>query len=85
MRSSTPSLAACGPIGPIGEVETGPDEIYGPNEGLLEGRQLNKGQVCGLAILVDFQDVQTEITPDEVEALLNAENYKANGNYCSVT
>jgi hypothetical protein len=67
----------------VGDGETTP-EIYGPNEGLLEGRQLSKGQVCGLAILVDFQDVQTEITHDEVDALLNAENYKANGNYCSV-
>ena len=71
------------PYRTIEEVETGP-EIYGPNDGLLEGRQLNKGQVCGLAILVDFQDVQTEITRDEVEALLNADNYTANGNSCSV-
>jgi len=71
------------PYRSIEQTQTGP-EVYGPNEGLLEGRQLNKGPVRGLTILVDFQDVQTEITRDEVDALLNGEKCSTNGNYCSV-
>ncbi|MFN2137054.1 MAG: M6 family metalloprotease domain-containing protein [Candidatus Promineifilaceae bacterium] len=59
-------------------------EVFGPNEGLLEGRQLTEGTVRGLTILVNFQDLQTPITKDEVSDMLNAENYKVNGNYCSV-
>jgi M6 family metalloprotease-like protein len=59
-------------------------EVYGPNAGLLTGRELSQGQVRGLAIMVDFQDVQTAITSEEVSALLNAEQYTANGNFCSV-
>lgn len=59
-------------------------ETFGPNKGLLEGRQLNEGVVRGLTILVNFQDVQTTITADEVSAMLNGNSYTTNGNYCSV-
>ena len=59
-------------------------ETFGPNKGLLRGRQVNLGEVRGLTILINFQDVQTSLTADEVSAMLNGENYTANGNYCSV-
>jgi M6 family metalloprotease-like protein len=56
----------------------------GRNNGLLYGRQLSKGSVLGLTILIDFQDIKAEIPAEQVEALLNSDNYKAHGNYCSV-
>ncbi len=61
-------------------------EVYGPNKGLLEGRQLSRSDkpVVGLTILVNFADVKTSVTPDAVAALFNGENYRENGNYCSV-
>lgn len=59
-------------------------ETFGPNKGLLAGRQVNKGTIRGLTVLVNFQDLQSTVTADEVSALLNAENYSACGNFCSV-
>lgn len=60
------------------------DETLGLNDGLLNGRQVTQGTVKGLTILVDFQDVRTSVTADDVSAMLNAETYTANGNYTSV-
>ena len=57
---------------------------FGPNSGLLSGRQVAHGNVRGLTILVEFQDVRTSITNEDVDALLNGENYSRNGNFCSV-
>lgn len=57
---------------------------YGPNSGLLPGRQVSQGQVKGLTILVEFQDETTSITNGDVDAMLNDMNFQANGNYCSV-
>ena len=57
---------------------------FGSNSGLLTGRQVPIGEVKGLTILVDFPDLQTTITSDDVTGLLNSENYSAHGNYCSV-
>lgn len=62
----------------------GRPEVFGPNKGLLNGRTANRGAVRGLTILVNFQDVQASIEPAEVDALLNAENYNAYDNACSV-
>ena len=56
----------------------------GRNEGLLTGRRVSEGNVKGLTVLVEFADVTTDVTKAEVEALLNGENYRENGNYCSV-
>lgn len=53
------------------------------NGGLLPGRRVSNGQVKGLTILVDFQDVTTTITRQEVDDMLNAPNYNRNGNFCS--
>lgn len=56
---------------------------FGPNQGLLEGRQLSIGAVRGLTILVNFKDVTSSVTAADVRELLNGENYTANGNICS--
>ena len=57
---------------------------FGPNQGLLAGRQLSLGQVRGLTILVNFQDLTSATTRADVEAMLNGANYTQNGNICSV-
>lgn len=57
---------------------------FGPNQGLLEGRVLSVGEVKGLTILVDFQDVTSSVTRADVEEMLNASGYTKNGNICSV-
>lgn len=56
----------------------------GPNNGLLDGRQVAHGAVKGLTILVEFDDHQTTITSDEVAAMLNAPDFGRHGNHCSV-
>lgn len=56
----------------------------GPNRGLLEGRRVSTGQVCGLTILVEFADLPLTVTVSDVEEMLNGANYSANGNFCSV-
>ena len=56
----------------------------GPNAGLLQGRRVSTGTVRGLTILVTFQDVGSTVTRQDVEAMLNDEDYTANGNFCSV-
>ncbi|NEP86291.1 MAG: M6 family metalloprotease domain-containing protein [Okeania sp. SIO2C2] len=56
----------------------------GRNRGLLTGRRVSEGKVKGLTVLVEFTDVTTDITKAEVEDLLNGDNYRDNGNFCSV-
>jgi M6 family metalloprotease-like protein len=55
----------------------------GPNNGLLTGRRVSTGTVRGLTVLVEFQDVVTTITKEDVDEMLNGENYTKNGNFCS--
>src|SRR5215216_2152103 len=57
---------------------------FGPNQGLLSGRQLSIGRVRGLTILVTFQDVTSTTTAADVSEMLNGANYTRNGNICSV-
>ena len=57
---------------------------FGPNKGLLEGRRLSDGKIKGLTILVQFKDLKSTVTKEDVDAMLNRENYKENGNFCSV-
>jgi len=57
---------------------------FGPNQGLLSGRKLSIGQVRGLTILVNFQDVTSTTTATDVAEMLNGANYTRNGNICSV-
>ncbi len=56
----------------------------GPAGGLLSGRRLTQGQVTGLTILVNFADIDSNISRSDVDQMLNAEAYSANGNFCSV-
>lgn len=66
--------------------DTDPDTLltFGPVKGLLPGFALTKGEIQGLTILVDFPDTPTDVTVDDVSALLNSPNFTANGNRCSV-
>jgi M6 family metalloprotease-like protein len=57
---------------------------FGPNNGLLEGRRVSEGHIHGLTVLVEFADLASAVTAADVEAMLNASNYKENGNFCSV-
>ena len=57
---------------------------FGPQRGLLSGRRLSTGQVTGLTVLVEFTDLQSTVTPADVDDMLNGANYAANGNFCSV-
>lgn len=61
-----------------------PNRVFGPNEGLLEGISITKGTVTGLTIIVEFSDLSTSITVNDVHELMNEENYHKNGNFCSV-
>ncbi len=56
---------------------------FGPHQGLLEGRVLSVGNIKGLTILVNFQDIASAVTRADVEDLLNGANYTKNGNICS--
>ncbi|MGK7910983.1 MAG: M6 family metalloprotease domain-containing protein [Synechococcus sp.] len=56
----------------------------GPNNGLLNGRRVSEGHIRGLTVLVEFADLSTAVTAADVEEMLNAPNYRENGNYCSV-
>jgi len=63
----------------------GVSATLGRNNGLLPGTQLSREtKVKGLTILIDFQDVKTQITKADVDALLNGDNFNAHGNSCSV-
>lgn len=56
----------------------------GLNQGLLGGRQVADGNVKGLTIIIEFQNLYAQISNDEVSALLNDDNYAQHGNFCSV-
>jgi len=69
---------------PEEDAETALMRTLGPDEGLLNGRKLHEGQIQGLTVIVDFDDIRTNITAADVEAMFNANNYSENGNHCSV-
>jgi M6 family metalloprotease-like protein len=56
---------------------------FGPNKGLMEGRRVSEGKIRGLTVLTQFQDVRTTATREDVDRMLNGENYRENGNFCS--
>ncbi|WP_143316476.1 M6 family metalloprotease domain-containing protein [Clostridium sp. HBUAS56017] len=64
--------------------DDGVNKTKGDNKGLLTGDRSSEGKVLGLTILVEFSDVSTTVTSQDVEQMLNGENYNENGNYCSV-
>ncbi len=55
----------------------------GPEDGLLSGRRLTEGHVTGLTLLVNFDDVRTNISGEDVNEMLNGQDYQRNGNFCS--
>jgi len=63
---------------------SGVHRTLGPNNGLLEGTPLHSGKIKGLTILVEFNDISTQITSEQVTNMLNDTGYQENGNYCSV-
>ncbi len=74
---------------PVEPAEPGRERTLGPNGGLLYGRRFESGAVHGLTILVEFDDITIDdqwrlSVRDDVDAMLNDENYSANGNFCSV-
>jgi M6 family metalloprotease-like protein len=50
----------------------------------MEGRRVSEGEIKGLTVLVQFQDLMSSVTREEVDAMLNGQNYHENGNFCSV-
>ena len=66
------------------DADTGLMRTLGSEEGLLSGRKLHQGNIQGLTIIVDFDDVRTSIATADVDAMFNSDNYSENGNYCSV-
>ena len=56
----------------------------GQNNGLLAGRRVSEGTVKGLTILVEFKDIKTNVRKQDIKNLLSKNNYKTNGNFCSV-
>jgi M6 family metalloprotease-like protein len=63
-----------------------PDTLltFGPNNGLLNGRQVSSGKVKGLTILVEFKDAKAGVSAAEVSDMLNKPGYAKHGNACSV-
>jgi M6 family metalloprotease-like protein len=59
-------------------------ETFGANKGLLTGRQVNKGKVRGLTVIVEFSDVKAAVTVEQVRAMCNDPGYSTNGNNGSV-
>ena len=63
----------------------GVSATFGSNNGLLNGTPLsNESKVRGLTIIINFKDISTNITKEQVESMLNGDNYTFGGNYCSV-
>lgn len=59
-------------------------KTFGANKGLLPGRKVNIGKIKGLTVLINFNDVKSTVSAKDVSAMLNDNNYTANGNFCSV-
>lgn len=57
---------------------------FGPNKGLLTDRRVSEGDIKGLTIMVHFKDVKSTVTREDLDNMLNGENYTENGNFCSV-
>ena len=56
----------------------------GQEQGLLSGRRISQGKITGLTIMVEFDDVTSPVTRQQVEFLLNDPGYSDYGNFCSV-
>lgn len=69
---------------PLGGGNAPTMKTLGPDNGLLEGPKIHQGKILGLTILVEFQDIRTEVTEQEIDAMLNSSDGDNNGNFCSV-
>ncbi len=69
---------------PEEDADTGGMRTLGPDGGLLSGRKLHRGPIRGLTVIVNFDDIRTNIATADVDAMFNADNYSEHGNYCSV-
>lgn len=57
----------------------------GEPDGLLYGRRIHTGNVCGLTVLVEFKDEQfAPNMRDHYDEMLNHNNFSSWGNHCSV-
>ena len=52
---------------------------FGPDRGLLSGRKVGSGNVKGLTVLVNFKDLASTVTVDDVSSMLNDLDYSAQG------
>lgn len=66
------------------ENESSQMRTLGTEQGLLTGRKLHKGNIKGLTVLVEFDDIRSSITTNDVDEMFNSNSYTENGNYCSV-
>ena len=57
-------------------------KTLGPDNGLLEGPKIHQGAVVGLTVLVEFQDIRTDVTREEIDEMLNGAGN--DNNHCSV-
>ena len=66
------------------DADSSGSRTLGPDGGLLGGRKLHQGKVKGLTIIVEFDDVTTNISRQAVDDMFNGANFNTNGNHCSV-
>ncbi|MDO8161788.1 M6 family metalloprotease domain-containing protein [Bacillus toyonensis] len=59
-------------------------KTLGPYNGLLDNMSIAQGDVLGLTVLIEFADLSSSVTQNDVDEMLNGENYHKNGNFCSV-
>lgn len=69
---------------PDPDLQSEVSRTLGPNDGLLTGRRVSDGNVKGPAILVEFDDIRTTITSNDVDSMLNDEAFAGHGNLGSV-
>ena len=69
---------------PEPEISSNVMRALGPDNGLLNGRKVPVGKIKGLTILVEFQDLSSTVSKEDVKDLLNKDNYHRYGNFSSV-
>ena len=69
---------------PEPEISPNVMRALGPDNGLLNGRKVPVGKIKGLTVLVEFQDLSSTVSKQDVEELLNKDNYHRYGNFSSV-
>ncbi|WP_258297670.1 M6 family metalloprotease domain-containing protein [Paenibacillus peoriae] len=57
---------------------------FGPYRGLIDNNLLTEGEIHGLTVLVEFADLPLAVSNEDIDDMLNGENYHGNGNYSSV-